>query len=295
MSGVRVAVRIIGAAAIVVLSTAAIWVALHVLRPDAFRGGESLTHYLGRAFLHFDLGMSRTLHRPVADVVRDGAPADLQLLLGGVVAGLALGIVGGLYCAARPDGAVAHALHVVAMIGVCTPVYVVGLAALLLFGHGISRVADLGIPLTYTSFGDSPGRWLHSMIVPWLVVGFPLAGAALRMMRAQAVEIRGEDSVRTARAKGLSERSVLRHHLLRPALAPVVTMVGATVNATLLNMVLAERAFSVPGVFQQLTHAMDSGDFSLLFALTIVGAVLVSAGNLAADLVLFMIDPRVRA
>jgi peptide/nickel transport system permease protein len=289
-----VTVRILGAIAVVVLSTSAIWVALHILRPEAFRGDAGLAHYLERAFLHFDLGMSGTLRRPVADVVRESVPADVQLLVGGVLAGLALGIAGGLYSAARPNSTLAHTLHVVAMVGVCAPVYVVGLLALLLFGHGIARVVDLGIPLTYTGFGESPWRWVHSMFVPWLVVGFPLAGAALRMMRAEALEARGEDYVRTARAKGLSERAVLRRHLVRPSLAPVIAMVGATVNATLLNMVLVERAFSVPGVFQHLTHAMDNGDFPLLFALTIVGAVIVCAGNLAADLALLLIDPRVR-
>jgi peptide/nickel transport system permease protein len=295
MSGVRaVTVRILGALAVVVLCTAAIWLALHVLRPEAFHGDGNLGHYLARAFLHFDLGFSRTLNRPVADVVREGVPADLQLLIGGVTAGLALGIAGGLYCAARPDSPTAHALHVVAMVGVCAPVYVIGLLTLLLFGHGIGRLADLGIPLTYTAFGNGSGRWLASMAVPWLVVGFPLAGAALRIMRAQAIEVRGEDYLRTARAKGLGEPAVFRHHVLRPSLAPVVAMAGATANATLLNMVLVERAFSVPGVFQHLSGAMDNGDFPILFALTIVGAAIVCAGNLAADLALMWIDPRVR-
>jgi peptide/nickel transport system permease protein len=277
-----------------VLCTAAVWLLLHWLRPEAFRGDPGLAHFLDRAFLHFDLGVSRGLHRPVADVLREGLPADLQLLIGGVLTGLAAGIAGGLYCAARPNGAVAHALHVVAMVGVCAPVYVVGLLTLLLFGAKIGRLADLGIPLTYTGFGDSPGRWLASMIVPWLVVGFPLAGAALRMMRAQATEVRGEDYLRTARAKGLDERAVFRHHVLRPSLAPVIAMAGATANATLLNMVLAERAFSVPGVFQHLTGAMDNGDWPILFGLTVVGAAIVCAGNLAADLALMVIDPRVR-
>ena len=289
-----VTVRILGAIAVVVLCTAAIWVALHVLRPEAFHGDGSLGHYLQRAFLHFDLGFSNRLNRPVADVVREGVPADVQLLIGGVLAGLALGVAGGLYCAARPNGIAALVLHVVAMIGVCAPVYVVGLLTLLLFGNGIARLADLGIPLTYTAFGDHPGRWLTSMILPWLVVGFPLAGAALRMMRAQSIEVRGEDSLRTARAKGLSERAVFRRHVLRPSIAPVVAMVGATANATLLNMVLVERAFSVPGVFQNLSGAMDNGDFPILFALTIVGAAIVCAGNVAADLALRLIDPRVR-
>jgi len=287
-------VRILAAAGVVVLCTAAVWLLLHWLRPEAFRGDPGLAHFLNRAFLHFDLGVSRSLNRPVADVLREGVPADLQLLIGGVLTGLAAGIAGGLYCAARPNGAVAHALHVVAMVGVCAPVYVVGLLTLLLFGAKIGRLADLGIPLTYTGFGDSAGRWLASMIVPWLVVGFPLAGAALRMMRAQAIEVRGEDYLRTARAKGLDERAVFRRHVLRPSLAPVIVMAGATANATLLNMVLAERAFSVPGVFQYLTSAMDNGDWPILFGLTVVGAAIVCAGNLAADLALMVIDPRVR-
>jgi peptide/nickel transport system permease protein len=288
------AVRIVGAAGVVVLCTAAIWVLLHILRPEAFRGDVGLLQFLDRAFLHFDLGTSSGLNRPVADVVRDGVPADLQLLIGGVLAGLAAGIAGGLYCAARPQGPLAHALHVMAMVGICAPVYVVGLLTLLLFGSNIGRLADLGIPLTYTAFGDAPGRWLASMVVPWLVVGFPIAGAALRLMRAQATEVRGEDYLRTARAKGLDERAVFRHHVLRPSLAPVVAMVGATANATLLNLVLIERAFSVPGVFAHMSNAMSQGDFNVLFALTIVGAVIVCAGNLAADLALMVIDPRIR-
>ena len=292
------AVRIAAAAGVVVLCTSGIWLLLHLLRPEAFQGEGALLPALGRylrdAFLHFDLGESRTLNRPVADVVREGLPADLQLLIGGVIVGLTAGIAGGTYCAARPDTAGAHVLHVVAMVGVCAPVYVAGLLTLLLFGSHIGRLADLGIPLTYTPFGDSPGRWLESMIVPWLVLGFPLAGAALRVMRAQAVEVSQEDYLRTARAKGLSEPGVFRHHVLRPAVAPVLSMAGATANLTLLNMVLVEKAFSIPGVFQHLGGAMDNGDFTILFALTIEGAVIVCAANLAADLALMAVDPRLR-
>jgi peptide/nickel transport system permease protein len=291
-------VRIVAALAVVLLCTSAVWLLLHLLRPEAFQGEGALLPALGRylrdAFLHFDLGDSRSLRRPVADVVRDGLPADLQLLLGGVLVGLAAGIAGGVYCAARPNTFGAHALHVVAMFGVCAPVYVVGLLTLLLFGSHIGKVVDLGVPLTYTSFSQSPGSWLSSMLVPWLVVGFPIAGAALRIMRAQTVEVSGEDYLRTARAKGLSERAVFRHHALRPAVAPVLVMAGATANVILLNMVLVERAFSIPGVFAHLNRAMDTGDWPILFALTIEGAIIVCAFNLMADLLLMAVDPRVR-
>jgi peptide/nickel transport system permease protein len=293
-----VAVRILAAVGVVLLCTSAIWLLLHWLRPEAFQGDGAMLPALGRylrdAFLHFDLGNSRTLRRPVADVVREGLPADLQLLLGGVVVGLAAGIAGGAYCAARPNSLLAHALHVVAMVGVCAPVYVVGLLTLLLFGSHIGRLADLGVPLTYTSFSQSPASWLESMVVPWLVVGFPIAGAALRVMRAQTLDVQGEDYLRTARAKGLSEPEVFRHHALRPSVAPVLVMAGATANVILLNMVLVERAFSVPGVFQHLNRAMDTGDWPILFALTIEGAIIVCAFNLLADLALMAIDPRVR-
>jgi peptide/nickel transport system permease protein len=114
------------------------------------------------------------------------------------------------------------------------------------------------------------------------------------MMRAQTVEVLGEDYLRTARAKGLSERDVFRHHAIRPAVAPVLSMAGATANVILLNMVLVEHAFSIPGVFQHLDAAMDTGDFPMLFGLTIVGAVIVCAANLAADLALMVVDPRLR-
>lgn len=291
-------VRILASIGVVLLCTSAIWLLLHVLRPEAFQGEGALlpglARYLREAFLHFDLGESRSLNRPVADVVREGIPADIQLLVGGVIVGLAVGIAGGIYSAARPNSWGAHVLHVVAMFGVCAPVYVVGLLILLLFGSHIGRAVDLGIPLTYTSFSDSPTRWLTSMALPWLVVGFPIAGAALRIMRAQTVEVLGEDYLRTARAKGLSEREVFRRHTLRPAVAPVVVMAGATANIILLNLVLVERAFSIPGVFLNLNGAMDSGDFPILFALTIVGAIIVCICNLLADLALMAIDPRVR-
>lgn len=291
-------VRILGALGVVLLCTAAVWLLLHVLRPEAFPGQgpllPGLLRYLRDAFLHFDLGDSRQLNRPVSDLVREGLPGDLQLLIGGIIVGLVVGVAGGLYSAARPSSWGAHVLHVVAMFGVCAPVYVIGLMILLLFGSNIGRAVDLGVPLTYTPFGDSAGRWLGSMVVPWLVVAFPIAGATLRVMRSSAVEVRGEDYLRTARAKGLSERDVFRHHALRPSVAPVVSMVGATANIILLNMVLVERAFSIPGVFEHLTGAEDTGDFPVLFALTIWGAVIVVACNLLADLALMAIDPRVR-
>lgn len=291
-------VRILGAAGVVLLCTSAVWLLLHWLRPEAFQSDGALLpalwRYLRDAFLHFDLGDSRGLRRPVADVMREGLPADLQLLVGGTIVGLSAGIAGGLYAAARPNSFGAHVLHVVAMFGVCAPVYVVGLLTLLLFGSHIGRLADLGIPLTYSSFSDSPSEWFGSMIVPWLVVGFPLAGSALRVMRAQTVEVRGEDYLRTARAKGLSERDVFRHHALRPSVAPVLVMAGATANVMLLNMVLVERAFSIPGVFQHLNRAMDIGDWPILFALTIEGAIIVCGFNLVADLLLMAVDPRVR-
>jgi len=292
-------VRILGAAGVVLLVTSAIWLLLHWLRPEAFQGEGALlpglARYLRDAFLHFDFGTSAQLRRPVADVVREGLPGDLQLLIGGLIVGLAAGIAGGIYSAARPSSLLTHVLHVVAMFGVCAPVYVVGLMTLLLFGSHIGRAVDLGIPLSYTSFGTNPGRWATSMLVPWLVVGLPIAGAALRVMRSSTVEVRGEDYLRTARAKGLSERDVFRHHALRPAVAPVLSMAAATANIVLLNLVLVERAFSIPGVFQHLNGAMSNGDFPVLFALTIEGAIIVCACNVLADLALMAVDPRVRA
>jgi peptide/nickel transport system permease protein len=296
----RLAVRIAGGAWVVVSATATAWLLFHLLRPNLFAGetgslpGE-LWHYLERAFLHFDFGRSRGgSERPVADLIREGVPADVSLLAGGLVVGMALGVAGAIVCARAPRGLVSRGVQAFALVGMSAPVYVVGLSALLLFGQDIGTV-PLGIPLHYVPFGDSPLRWLGSLVVPWLVLGIPLAGMCLRTMLGEMVEVGGEDYIRAARAKGLSERAIRRRHIAPAALAPTAMLASASMPLLLTNAVLVERVFSVPGVFRDFIAAIGTANATLIFGATAVGAALIAITTLLFDGFLVWLDPRVRA
>lgn len=299
MSIRRVSFRLGGIAIVTVLATACAFVLFHVLRPELFRGrGDigSLPHYLERAFLHFDFGRSEQgSQTPVADLIRQGVPADVSLLAGGLAVGLLLGIGGGILCARRPRGFWSRMLQFVAMAGMCAPVYVVGLMALLFFGADIGVIpAGIGIPLRYVEFGDSPSGWLGALIVPWFVLGLPLAGMCLRVMLGQMVEAGDQEYVRAARAKGLKESVVLRKHVAPAALAPTAMLASSSMPLLLTNVVLVEQVFSVPGVFADLTHSIGTANTPLILGMTAVGAFLIAITTFLFDIFLLWLDPRVR-
>jgi peptide/nickel transport system permease protein len=294
----RLAGRVAGVAAVVVLSTACAWLLYHALRPSLFAGQEdqSLWRFLDRAFLHFDFGTSQEgSRRPVADLIREGLPADVSVLAGGLLLGLAGGVGGALFCARDPRGRASRAVQGLAMAALCAPVYVVGLGALLLFGADIAAAPIGGIPLRYVDFDTSPARWLGALIVPWLVLGLPLAAMCLRTMLGQMVEIDGEDYIRAARAKGLSEGAILRRHVAPAALAPTAMLASSAMPLLITNVVLVEQVFSVPGVFRDLTRSIGSSNVPLILGMNAVGALLIAVTTALFDVFVLWLDPRVRS
>lgn len=293
-------VRVITGAAVVVAVLAVTWLTLFVLRPNVIDDGgpvlDQLARYLGRAFLHLDLGTALVAGSPpVDDRIRAGLPADLSLLAGGLVAGAVLGVGGGALAALRPRSLAARAGEAVAFVALAAPVYVVGLGLLLLFGATIAAVPiGVGIPLQYVEFGASPVGWLGALLVPWLVLGLPLGGLCFRVMSGTTVEALGAPYVQTARSKGLTRRAVVLRHAAASGLAPTLTLAGAATNTTLLNLVLLEPVFGVPGAFRDLPGVLGSTDVDLLLGLTLVAAVLVVTMNLAVDLLLRALDPALR-
>jgi peptide/nickel transport system permease protein len=292
--------RVASVAVVVVVVTALTWLAVNALRPDIRAGDDrfilvALGDYLQRAFIHFDFGISTATGREVAVLIRQGLPADLSLLGGGLAFGLLGGIAGGAYCTARAGSLPARALEAAAALFMCAPVYVVGLMSLLLFGTGLGIVhLGISIPTSYTSLGDSPLRWAGSLLAPWIVLGLPLAGVCLRMMRSAMTEVLGEDYLRTARAKGVSPRTVVRRHAVPSALAPVFTLTGVTMPLVIANLILIEQVYSVPGVFTGMRRGIAVGDWPLLFGLTAVAAAFVAVSGLVTDLLLMWLDPRMR-
>jgi len=295
--------RLAGAAGVVAAVTATAWLLLAVLRPDLFppdpRGlPERLAAVLWDA-ARFRFGQSTGLvgEPQVADVLRGGIPADLQLLVGGVACGLALGVGGAVACAGRPDGPLAQAFGALAVLAQCVPVYVVGLFLLLTFGERIGTAGlPVGIPLQYVGLGEGgPARWLGAIVVPWVVLGLPLAGITFRMMRGSLRDAGREDFLLTARAKGLRPLAIRLRHQGRFALAPTLALAGAATNATLVNLAIVQRVFGAPGTLANLDEAVATADAGLLVGLSFLIATYVALGSLAVELALRAVDPRIGA
>lgn len=296
MSAARIAARAGGIVVVVVAATASAWLLFHVLRPSLFAGqDQTLWGFLDRAFLHFDFGRSQQGSRtPVAELIRSGFPNDVAVLAGGLAFGLATGVSGAIWCARNPRGWASRAVQALAMAGLVAPVYVVGLMSLLIFGEDIGALS-LGIPLHYVDPGESVSGWLKSIIVPWIVVGLPLAGMCLRTMLGQMVEVGDEEFIRAARAKGVSEPVIRRHHIAPAALAPTAMLASSAMPVLITNVVLVEQVFSIDGVFRDLTRSIGTSNVPLILGMTAVGALLIALTGLLFDLLLLWLDPRVRA
>jgi peptide/nickel transport system permease protein len=181
------------------------------------------------------------------------------------------------------------------MVFLCAPVYVVGLSLLLLFGAGIAVTGIGFLPLKYVPFDEDPMRWLGSLITPWIVLGLPLAAVCERMMNSSMREVLHEEFVRTALAKGVSRRRMLRRHAVPAAIAPVFTLAGVTVPVMVTNMVLVELTFSVPGIFENVRTSMEQADFPVIQGTVAATALLVALASLAVDVMLAWLDPKIRA
>jgi peptide/nickel transport system permease protein len=294
--------RMLAAALLAVAVSALTFLTLHGLYPEAFGDTRPLLvelwHFLVATFIHFDLGQS--VARPlgsVKELIGRGLGADFSLLIGALVFGVAAGTAGGAVCANHPGTWGARLLQLASLLALCAPVYVLGMASILLFKPGIDAPFPFGIlPYHgYVPLTENPLRWLHSLIVPWMVAGAPLAAVCLRMTRAGIAEIRDEDFIRTATAKGLSPTAVTARHVVPVALPPVVSLTGAYTPLLIGNVILIEKVFDVPGVYQLIPNALDVGNYPIIQGLVIVTAVFVVIVNGLVDIVLAALDPRIRA
>jgi peptide/nickel transport system permease protein len=256
----------------------------------------ALADYAERAYLHFEWGTDATTGVPLTRAILDGLPVDLALLVGGFALGLAAGVLAGIACARHARSPLDRALSTAAALLLSSPVYWMGFLVLVVFSPagGYLPVAIVPRLQTYAPAFRDPVEWLHAMWVPTLVVAAPLGAAALRLTRGSLLETAGEDFVRTAYAKGLSPRRVVRRHVLPVAAPPVILYAGVSTNVLITNVALMESAFNLPGTFRELPQAVQRGDLEVLQGLVIFGAFLIVLTNLLADLVHAALDPRVR-
>jgi len=246
-----------------------------------------------------ELGYSLPLGRPVAEALRHALPNTL-LLMGLALAGMfAVGLGTALWQARRPGSASDHVIGAVSMFFYAMPDFWFALIALFVFSYKLGWLPVTGMmdpvmdPLF--SFSERLGDRLAHLVLPvgtFIIVGS--AGIA-RYQRAALLDVMSQDFIRTARAKGASERRVLLHHVLRNALLPLITLVGLNLPALLGGAVLIETVFAWPGMGKLTTDAVTNRDYPLLLAAVTVVSALVVAGSLLADLLYAAADPRVRS
>lgn len=236
------------------------------------------------------LGFSFYTRSPIKSALFDRALVTLQLAIGAAIVWLLLGIPIGIVSALRRRTVTDRAAMGFALFGVSAPVFWLGLMALFIFWQKLHWTLGTG----YVALTHNPGEWLGHMILPWCVLALLFAAFYARMVRGNLLETLGEDYIRTARAKGLTERKVIGKHALRSSLTPVVTMFGMDFGLLLGGAIITESVFNLPGLGQYVVTAVRSGDLPTVLAVTVVAAFAVTFMNLVVDVIYAYLDPRVR-
>ncbi|RSN52724.1 MULTISPECIES: ABC transporter permease [Actinomadura] len=247
------------------------------------------TAFLGR-LLRGDLGDSHVSGAPVAALIADRLPTTLLLVFGAAVLWFAGGVLAGTLGAARPRGPWDRATAVFTLVGLSTPPFVAALVLLHVFS---TRLGDAGLRF-FEAGPPLQEHFLQRMILPWAALALLMAAAYTRLTRGALLDALGEDYVRTARAKGLTERRVVVRHGLRSALTPVVTQFGVDVGALIGSTVVTEKVFGLQGVGQLVTRSIATGDTPVVIGVTLTVTFVVIVANLLVDLAYSVLDPRVR-
>jgi peptide/nickel transport system permease protein len=250
--------------------------------------------YMKNLFLHFDLGFSYYSNAPVKELIFNRLPATLSLVFGGAVVWVVTGLSIGIISARRAGSRLDRFSMGTALVLVSAPEYWLGLIVLYLFAADIGQVRVFPGAGSYTGLTAEPVKWFESLILPWLVVAAGGAAIYARLIRGSLIETMGEDYIRTARAKGLTERRVVLRHGLRSAINPIVTILGLDIGILLGSSVLVETVFNIPGIGRLNYIAITHADFPIVQGTVLVAALFIIVANIVVDIAYAFLDPRVR-
>ncbi|MHB1594626.1 MAG: ABC transporter permease [Streptosporangiaceae bacterium] len=250
-------------------------------------------HYMDN-LIHGNLGYSYYSQQPVIDIIKLGFPATLSVVVGGVLLWLIVGLGVGILSATRARSVFDRVATVGVLAGVSAPVFVVGEILIVAIYVQLNNAGIHFIQTGFTPISQSFTGWLGTMILPWVTLATVQAAIYTRLSRGSLLDTLGEDYIRTARAKGLSERRVLYRHAVRSAMTPVVSQLGIDVGALLGGVIVVEQVFGLQGIGQETVAAISNGDGQLVLGFIILAALFVVVANLVVDIAYALLDPRVR-
>ncbi len=243
-----------------------------------------LLNYWSNLFLTGDMGMSMNFKgTPVSTILGQSFPISFQLglvaMIFGCGIGMPLGIIAALYKNKFPD----YLAMIVAMAGICLPAFVIG-PLLQLF---------VAKPIPFLNIAG----WMQpqDILLPALTLGFGVAAYIARLMRGGMLEVLGQDYIRTARAKGVTTSDIIFKHALRPAISPAITYLGPAFAAVMTGSFIVETIFQIPGMGQHFIDAVIAKDIFLILGLVLFYGILMGLANLAVDILLLFLNPRLRA
>lgn len=250
-------------------------------------------HYLDH-LVHGNLGYSFINSESVNTIIAQDLPRTASVVAGGVVIWLIAGLSVGILSAARARSLFDRVATFGVLAGLSLPTFVLG--QLLLWAVYL-QLANRGVGWIQTGYEgptQSISGWVGHMILPWITLAAVSAATYSRLSRGSLIDTLGEDYIRTARAKGLTERRVIVRHGVRAALTPVVSQLGIDIGALLGGVVVTEIVFGIDGLGYDTIHAVITGDLPVIMGFVIIGAVFVVVANIIVDLCYSLLDPRVR-
>jgi peptide/nickel transport system permease protein len=250
---------------------------------------EQLLKFYAR-ILRGDLGRSYFLDRPVTQALWERVEPTLMLTASSLLVAILIGVPSGIVAGAYPGSWWDRVLMLGALLGVCVPGFWLSLNFIYLFAVQLGWLPAAG----YASVFDDPVRALRYMVLPAVSLGFNQSALIARIARSCMVEVLAQDYIRTARAKGLTQRAVVYVHGFRNALVPVVTVIGITMAILIGGAVVTETVFNIPGLGRLIISAILRRDYPVVQGVVLVIAASYVLINLAVDMVYAFIDPRIR-
>ncbi|MEV7138483.1 ABC transporter permease [Streptomyces tauricus] len=235
------------------------------------------------------LGLSYQSDQQVTELILTKLPVSLSLVFGSMVMWLILGVGTGVLSAWRRGRLSERVLTGVTLVGVATPVFVIGLVLMIVV---CGELELLPFP-QYVNLTDDPEQWAWNLLLPWLSLALIEAAAFARLTRSSMLETLAEDHIRTFRAYGVGERSVIGRHALRGAFAPVIALNANNVGSAVGGAVLTETLFGLPGIGRELVHAVDVVDLPVVVGMVLVVGFFVVIANALADVLYAVADRRV--
>jgi peptide/nickel transport system permease protein len=252
--------------------------------------------FMDRVVIHQDLGKSFVTRRSVNTLVLDAAPVTATLVFGGAILWMLIALPIGILSALKPRSLLDRLSMVFVLIGISAHPLWIGLIFSYVFGFKLGWFPITGYCDFFNPATDcgGPVQWFWHMCLPWATFAILFAALYVRMVRANVMEAANEDYVRTARAKGAAEWIVIRSHILRNALLPVVTMLGMDIGVALGGAIFTETIYSLPGLGLTGLQSIQSFDLPVTQGIIVFATFAIIVFNLVVDLLYAVIDPRIR-